>query len=192
MLKRFYGKFRILLFAVALGLASVPFIKILHEQWVEVEVELPQVESENTFFVVPYSFSENALVKEDRDLSLYALGGNHSYCSKISGNDLEKCEFDKNEARDFIWKHWKDNQRAYIVLESKDNESFSRDHIFIEPDENGEWILVVKNVSTERKYAWGLWIREGEYRSVEFFTDAETGNRRLRLFTKERHTDFRV
>ena len=52
-MKRFYVRFRIMLMALALGLASVGFVNWLSEYWSEVPVELPKVESNSSIIVFP-------------------------------------------------------------------------------------------------------------------------------------------
>ena len=43
------------------------------------------------------------------------------------------------EARDFIWSHWTDRRRGYVIVKMASDDAQSDAHIFIEPDEAGAW-----------------------------------------------------
>src|SRR5204862_3276080 len=43
------------------------------------------------------------------------------------------------EARTFLWRHWQDRQRAYLLLTLSSVDATSTSHVFVEPDEVGDW-----------------------------------------------------
>jgi hypothetical protein len=44
-------------------------------------------------------------------------------------------------ARDFLWKHWRERTRAYLILTASSVDATSTSHVFIEKDEFGRWRL---------------------------------------------------
>lgn len=156
-MKRFYSKFRIFLLMLAFGLSSVAFFNALYERLTEVTVDLPQVQSDTPILVYPRNpdfyktFTVEELV-ENRDLSLYDSGGEFSNCFNHGFSDCEfrKCEQRQSEARKFIFEHWKEKKRGYIVYECSGIDSVSTTHIFVEPDNNGEWSIVLRSAGDLR------------------------------------------
>jgi hypothetical protein len=130
-----YLKFRILLFTLALGLASVRFFIFLYEEWTVVRVDLPQVQSETPIFVYArnpafyHKITDEELI-QDRDLSLYDL-----YC--LSWRE-------RSQVRKLIFKYWEAKKQAYINYVNCAGDSCSEIHIFIEPDNNGKWLIVLR------------------------------------------------
>lgn len=152
-----YLRFRILLLTLALGLVSVPFFNNLYERWTEIKVDVPQVESETPIFVVidnpPFykSFTQADLI-ENRDLSLYDSHPAFSNCFNQGFDDSEfrKCQKELPKTRDFIFQHWKEKKRAYIVYEWTGVDCAGDIHIFIEPDNNGEWHIILRSAGDFR------------------------------------------
>jgi hypothetical protein len=52
------------------------------------------------------------------------------------------CESSLKKARDFIWNHWREKKRAYVVVTVTSVDAASNAHIFIEPDDAGAWHFV--------------------------------------------------
>jgi hypothetical protein len=73
-----------------------------------------------------------------RDLAGYEFGGRHG-CGIVTNAELPKCEASMKEARDFIWSHWTDQRRGYVIVKMASDDAQSDAHIFIEPDEAGAW-----------------------------------------------------
>ena len=73
-----------------------------------------------------------------RDLSGYDFGGRQG-CGIVLKIELPKCEASMKMARDFIWRHWTDRRRGYVIVKMASPDAQSDAHIFIEPDEAGVW-----------------------------------------------------
>ena len=43
------------------------------------------------------------------------------------------------QARTFLWQHWQDRKRGYLLLTLSSVDATSSSHVFIEPDESGRW-----------------------------------------------------
>jgi hypothetical protein len=43
------------------------------------------------------------------------------------------------EARTFVWEHWRNRKRAYLVLTLSSIDATSTSHVFVEPDGTGRW-----------------------------------------------------
>lgn len=179
-MKRFYGRFRIVLFAIALGLASVPFFQNLKENFTEIRVDLPKVESETPIFISPYVSLENETIVQDRNLSLYNFGGEvFSNCDNFEKDELKKCENDLIKARKFIWNHFQNKKLGYIILKDIYSPSPREYYYFIEPDKNDEWHIENRYTVS---YAWGNQVYVGQYKSIKFWIDSESKERRLWFF----------
>ena len=177
-MKRFHRKFRIMLLTLALGLACVPFFRMIHERWTAVRINIPQVESNAPLIVSPYEITKDSTIKQDRDLSLYEFGGNYSECFDNENSKFQECEANLKKARAFVWQHWNAKKRSYIVIEHQGCCSADgKNHIFIEPDEKRQWHIVIRRVN--KTYAWGNWIDNMDIESLEFIRDYDDGKRRL-------------
>ena len=128
---------------LAFGLASVPFINGLYANWTEISVNLPQVESNTPLYIqLPKPLPEPETIVQNRNLSDYEFGGNFSNCNEIEETEIRKCEANADKARNFILKYWQTKKRAYIVYERIGTHGGNDHHIFIEPDENGNWHII--------------------------------------------------
>lgn len=79
---------------------------------------------------------------QDRDMSIYDFGGRVTSCFNGRGFQTKDCELStKKQAREFIYKHWQDKKRAYIIL-LFDGEGGGEFYVFIEPDKNNDWHIV--------------------------------------------------
>lgn len=153
---RTHRKIRIFLLMLAFGLAAVRFFPFLYDKWTEIYVDLPKVESKSPIYIFPAMSSQTELqilpkagvtkdkkrIIQDRNLSLYDFGGHHSDCGFMLRKELRKCEADKIKARNFIWEHWQNKKRAYIIVTFSSVDARSDAHIFIEPDTNGQLHIV--------------------------------------------------
>lgn len=156
-----------MLLTLALGLASVPFYRMLHERWTEIRIDAPRVESSTPIIVTPYDLTKDSTITQNRDLSLYEFGGYYPYgCRYIVEN--RKCEANLKKGRDFVWKNWNAKKQSYFIVDGKY-------HIFIEPDKNSEWHIAVRSVRSS--YAWGDWIEEIDTRYLDFNRDLENGKK---------------
>jgi hypothetical protein len=50
------------------------------------------------------------------------------------------------QARTFLWRHWQDRKRAYLLLTLSSVDATSTSHVFVEPDETGRWRLYWRGV----------------------------------------------
>ena len=83
-------------------------------------------------------FDEQALVTQGRDLSLYDFGGRQCGAT-ILISETQLCEAAKEKARAFIWGHWQEKRRGYIIIQFAYDDRRSDAHLFIEPDGGGSW-----------------------------------------------------
>ena len=142
---------------LALGLSSATFFNTLSEKWMEVRVDLPQVQSDTPIFVYPYNppfykkFTDEDLI-QNRDLSLYEIRDEFSNCFNHGFGDSEfrNCQKQQFQARNFILKHWKEKKRGYIIYEWSGCDSGGRTHIFVEPDSSGEWSVILRSTGDYR------------------------------------------
>jgi hypothetical protein len=80
---------------------------------------------------------------DDRNLSLYYFGGRQG-CGIVRRSQLSRCEASIRRARDFIWEHWQEKKRGYVIVKWGGDDAQSDAHIFVEPDESGSWHVVWK------------------------------------------------
>ena|SRR5687767_7902189 len=76
-----------------------------------------------------------------RQLSDYAFGG-HLVCNEAYSRNSRRCQSSYRKARDFIWNHWREKKRAYIVVMITSPDAGSDVHIFVEPDDANVWRAV--------------------------------------------------
>lgn len=77
-------------------------------------------------------------VAQKRDMTLYNNGG-YFDCRDWVSKDEPRGVCDEKKVRDFIWQHWTEKKRGYVRLTYDSVDAKSTSHIFIEPDEKGEW-----------------------------------------------------
>ena len=82
----------------------------------------------------------------NRNLSDYAFGG-HLVCNDAYSRNSPRCQSSYRKARDFIWNHWREKKRAYIVVMVTSPDAGSDVHIFIEPDAANVWRVVWRSKS---------------------------------------------
>lgn len=142
---------------LAFGLASVQFFPFLFDKWTEIYVDLPKVESDSLIFVFPQppinEYKPLIIPKEmiinDRNMSLYNIGGTFSsYPHRLP--EYKRTQKDSIKGRNFIWKHWTEKKRAYIISKWLDEGVSCDSHIFIEPDEKGKWHIIDKTLCNFR------------------------------------------
>lgn len=105
-----------------------------------------------------------------RNLSLYDNGGN-SGCGIVSNTEYKHCIGTYVSARAFLWNHWQAKRRGYIVIRFASEDAVSDSHIFIEPDESGDWHVVWR---IERVFAVG---HSGEIDDVPDIRSMESKDR---------------
>lgn len=81
-------------------------------------------------------------ILKNRNLSEYEAGGRFSTCNGVEDRIYEKCVNVIEQAREFIWQHWKEKKRGYIVYDFTGVDTMNEFHFFIEPDESGNWRVV--------------------------------------------------
>lgn len=173
-----YSRFRIMLMALGLGLAVVYMLNGLSLNWWGVPVYLPTVESSEVLEVtVPLEekpsgpkylcdeFAElertaclNQVIYEGRDLSLYSKGGNHG-CGRVKQEaEPTECERSLNQARAFIWDHWKKQKRGYVAVARWSGERDSVVHFFVEPKDDGGWRVIERRIPMPVKPDYPYWL----------------------------------
>src|SRR5437899_6917316 len=84
--------------------------------------------------VIPTPSPPKETPTENRDLSAYSFGG-HLGCKTPLIRESRRCQSSLRNARDFIWNHWRDKKRGYLVVTTTSADAASDVHIFIEPDD---------------------------------------------------------
>lgn len=84
---------------------------------------------------------EPKTIFQNRDLSAYDFGGEIASCFNNVEIPAKDCRRSEKQVREFIYKHWQDKKRAYIILEFN-CDSCSEYCVFIEPDKSGYWHIV--------------------------------------------------
>jgi hypothetical protein len=77
-------------------------------------------------------------IAQNRDLSAYRQGGFFDCREWFSKNEA-RGDCDENKLRDFIWQSWTSKTRGYVRVTYNSVDAVSTSHIFIEPDEKGQW-----------------------------------------------------
>jgi len=84
---------------------------------------------------------------DGRELSVYDRGGHVDECSWHADPEFDQClkrrVQHREEARQFIYDHWQSRTRAYISIDRPCFDCSPTDHIFIEPDEAGQWHILI-------------------------------------------------
>lgn len=83
-------------------------------------------------------------VTDDRDLSLYDFGGRQGCGIVLTVTKASRCDASMKRARTFIWEHWQEKKRGYVIVRMASVDAESDAHIFVEPDDNGAWHVVWK------------------------------------------------
>jgi hypothetical protein len=82
------------------------------------------------------------------------------------------------QARDFIWNHWREKKRGYVVVTMTSPDSASNVHIFIEPEIGGAWRVVWRSellyCACPEPHTPGEIYESAEVRSVEQKRATET------------------
>ena len=143
-------------FAVGSGIASV---------WIINRFSLPSAIPSNTQTEVSQPAptpNKPKTINDNRDLSVYDFGGRQG-CGIVPVSEASRCNKSIKTARNFIWKHWQEKKKGYIIIKMASDDAETDSHIFIEPDENGAWHIVWK---LERIFAV-LMLKDASDRIVE-------------------------
>ena len=97
--------------------------------------------SHTTVSKVPPAPAKPAGITQGRDLSVYDQGGRQG-CDGGLLSEASRCEDSYRKARAFIWTHWQEQRRGYIIVRYASVDAVSDSHIFIEPDDGGSWHVV--------------------------------------------------
>jgi hypothetical protein len=173
-MKRFHYRFRILLFTLALGLASVPFFSSLGGNSA---VNLPVIESESPLVVTvskPKKSEIDEIVKRGRDLTSYAFVGSFSNCLGFGKTMDYKCEEEKRAAREFLWNSWRNKKLAYLTYNFNGVDASAEYHILVEPGESGKWHVLLIGERWATPPNAGLFIED--IRRIKFKTAGENDN----------------
>jgi hypothetical protein len=58
---------------------------------------------------------------------------------KPNDKNLMDWESEKARVRNFIWTHWKEHKRAYLIQTIVYGDTIGTSYVFVEPDESGNW-----------------------------------------------------
>jgi len=92
---------------------------------------------------------------DGRDLKEYFWGGWVEECTWKQGRELRRCLRIRDQARKFIYDHWRSKERAYIAIDFPCTDCFPTMHVFIEPNEAGEWRIAI--VHEDARYPPRRW-----------------------------------
>jgi len=138
--------------AFALGLATVYMWNGISIGMSADPVDLPTVDSEHEILFVfpftardasPYYIPKEREIVDGRDLSLYDEGGYIESCGAVNENEWAACLRQREAARRFVFDHSAEKRRGYIQVGHPCVDCSPVDHIFIEPDPNGELRIVI-------------------------------------------------
>ena len=83
----------------------------------------------------------------DRDLTQYEQGAVFTCRTRFrNGNEKDHLAGEK-KVRDFIWRHWTEKKRGYVILNCPGTDTTITTHYFIEPNEAGAWRIVRSSIS---------------------------------------------
>ena len=172
LMKLGFPRIRIILMAFGLGLAGVYMWQGLTMAWWGVPVDLPEARSGNVLEVtVPleekshgpkYLCDEFAdqndrasclheAIFESREISLYDDGGQLGCGLEQSKVTRIKCERSLEQARRFIWDHWKKRKRGYVAIANASDKAEWVTHLFIEPGADGSWRVAERTIPMLRE-----------------------------------------
>jgi hypothetical protein len=77
-------------------------------------------------------------ITQRRDMTQYDDGG-YFDCRDWIAKDASRGVCDEKKIRDYIWQYWMEKKRGYVRVTYDSVDAKSTSHIFIEPDEKGEW-----------------------------------------------------
>ena len=84
---------------------------------------------------------------DGREISTYDKGEHVDECSWYGDDEFETClkrSVERREnARRFIYEHWRSKTLAYISIDRRCIDCAPTDHIFIEPDDTGRWRILI-------------------------------------------------
>jgi hypothetical protein len=118
-MKRFYSRFRVLLFTFALGLACVPFSNNIYERLTTIQVDLPQTESSPVI---------NVFVPPKRKLQRYFCTDEYEgycYCSPHGKGIKGTCAAVNEELR---LKYIEDEKNGEIFESPSFNNNLKNEH----------------------------------------------------------------
>ena len=168
-MKYVYTRFRIMLRAFGLGLAAVCVWQGLSLAWWGVPVDLPEARFANVLDVtVPLAkklggskylcdeFTDenyrasclHQAIFQGRDMSLYDNGGR---AFKGCDDYPSYCEKPLEKARRFVWQHWKQRKRGYVIVARVSPEAVWETHLFIEPGPDGRWRVAERRMPMLRE-----------------------------------------
>ena len=108
---------------------------------------------------------------QGRDLSSYDRGERFG-CGIVGNAEYDACVKSIPRARDFLLEHWNQKRRAYAIVEFGSDDALSDSHIFIEPDESGEWHIVWR---IERVLCMGCTDKIDELPDIRFVESITAG-----------------
>lgn len=76
-------------------------------------------------------------------MSLFDNGGYVKSCHVVYVNELKDCLGRRGLARRFVFDHWRKNRRGYIQVGQPCADRLPVDHIFIEPDADGTYRVLL-------------------------------------------------
>jgi hypothetical protein len=152
-MKKIYGRFIVVLVSsFTLGLAIVYIWNGISIGMGEIPVDLPKIDSKDEVLLVdpstahdssPPNIPREGEIIDGRNLSHYDNGGYIESCDQVEKHEWTSCLRKREAARRFVFDHWTAKRRGYIQVGHPCIDCSPVDHIFIEPDSNGKFRIVV-------------------------------------------------
>jgi hypothetical protein len=135
-MRRLTLRISIAIITFTIGIAAASLWLIQHRS-----VPISKSPEEHYPQLVTIKFTADTIA-QDRDLSLYDRGGKFGCGGVWLKSEDGRCRASIVRARAFIWKHWQEQKRGYVIVSLGSEDAQSDSHIFIEPDESGAWHVV--------------------------------------------------
>lgn len=172
-MRHYVSKFRIVLRALAIGLAAVFIWQVISISRESVPVEISKARSGDVLLItVPIEKDENPegkylcdeftvesdrssclnrVIFENRDMSLYDNFGPQGRSFEELNKDRLACRRSSAKARQFVWDHWTRRKRGYVAVAKASDGKTWKVHLFVEPAEEGKWRVVERTIPMLRK-----------------------------------------
>ena len=103
----------------------------------------PQLKPNAFIVTFPSEPPKSESILQDRNLADYErLNISNCVGGGLTNEEYQSCLNLLNTGRKLILKHWKEKKRAYILYTCNGYHGASEYHIFIEPNDSGDWHIV--------------------------------------------------
>jgi hypothetical protein len=138
---------------------------------------------EPSSFVVKIPFKP-VLTIGDRDTRQYNYGGEVRYCTGLRGVARDQCFAERDDARKFIYDHWRSKQKGYIVVHFPCVDCSGTSHIFVDSNEKGDWQITTLTADRDGMFRQSVAYAAEYKRADEIEETRESQMRVLSFFDK--------